>query len=45
MSTTRFALRAGGVLVVAGAVALVTAPGAFAHVTANVTTAVQGSYS
>jgi len=45
MSTTRFALRAGGVLAVAGAVALVTAPGAFAHVTANVTTAVQGSYA
>lgn len=45
MSTTRFALRAGGVLAVAGAVALIGAPGAFAHVTANVTTAVQGSYA
>jgi uncharacterized protein YcnI len=45
MSTTRFALRAGGVLAVAGAVALISAPGAFAHVTANITTAVQGSYA
>jgi uncharacterized protein YcnI len=45
MSTTRFALRAGGVLAAAGVIALVGAPGASAHVTANVTTAVQGSYA
>ena len=45
MSKTRLALRAGGVLAVAGVVALVSAPGASAHVTANVTTAVQGSYA
>lgn len=45
MSTTRFALRVGGVLAAAGLVALAGAPGASAHVTANVTTAVQGSYA
>jgi uncharacterized protein YcnI len=45
MSKTRLALRAGGVLAVAGVVALVSAPGASAHVTANVITAVQGSYA
>jgi len=45
MSTTRFALRAGGALAAAGVIALVAAPSASAHVTANVTTAVQGSYA
>jgi uncharacterized protein YcnI len=45
MSTTRHALRIGGVLAAAGVLALVTAGGASAHVTANVTTAVQGSYA
>jgi uncharacterized protein YcnI len=45
MSKTRLVLRAGGVLAVAGVVALVSAPGASAHVTANVITAVQGSYA
>jgi uncharacterized protein YcnI len=45
MSATRFALRVGGVIAAAGVVALVSAPGASAHVTANVTTAVQGSYA
>ena len=45
MSTSRNALRLGGVLAAAGVLALVTAGGASAHVTANVTTAVQGSYA
>jgi periplasmic copper chaperone A len=45
MSLSRTSARLGGVLTVAGLAVLITAGPASAHVTANVTTAVQGHYA